>query len=163
MLVWDDIRNYRPEDFSQPASLDHGVLFGLDRLAQRLGRAVILCDYRPWNTGIFSQHCLGRAVDFAYPGVSPSTVYDALRSVNVFSGIGVYRNAAGVASFHVDTRTDRTPADPALWGGVKNSKEQLDWSYGALETVLSMFDRNSSHLGFVGLALVSLVWLFRSK
>ena len=106
-------------------------------MSGRLGKkAVILSDYRPISKISKSQHAEGRAIDFAYPDVEPLVVLDAIRKVRVFSGYGMYVNAQKAYSFHVDTRTDRTPDDPATWGAIKNRElGQTEWYYTALKFI----------------------------
>ena len=152
---WSRLRWYKPGDFKHPEKLDFGVVSGLDHLATALGvKAVILSDYRigtPAPSGKPSQHSLGRAIDFAYPSVEPMTVLDTIRDMKHFSGYGMYVNERGVVSFHVDSRTDRSPESPATWGAERDrGTDQKVWTYTSLRSIIAKY---------FPAALPALVWL----
>lgn len=118
---WALLRWLRPSDFVHPDQLHESVVFKLDALATQLdSKPVVLSDVRP-DERTTSQHSPtqeGRAIDTTWPGVDPLQVWTAARNSGMFSGLGVYLNEQGAVSFHFDTRRDRTPADPALWGSL---------------------------------------------
>ena len=152
---WTVLSWYKPGDFKHPEKLDFGVVSGLDRLATALGvKAVILSDYRIGAlapSGEPSLHSLGRALDFTYPSVEPMKVLDTIRNMNHFSGYGMYVNERGVVSFHVDTRTDRTPESPATWGASRDrGTDQKRWAYTSLRSIIAKY---------FPAALPALVWL----
>jgi hypothetical protein len=140
---------YKPGDFKHPEKLDFEVLSGLNRLATLLGiKAIILSDYR---IDADSQHGLGRAIDFTYPTVPPMTVLDTIRDMKHFSGYGMYVNERGVVSFHVDSRTDRSPESPATWGAERDRRtDQKVWAYTSLRSIIDKY---------FPAALPALVWL----
>lgn len=51
-----------------------------------------------------------------------------------FTGIGLYPHWNGGVGLHLDTRRDRQPGDPALWGAVNGPKGEQQ--YVSLETAL---------------------------
>lgn len=141
---WSQILYYEPSDFKHPEKLDFSVVRGLDRLAAMLGRkAVILSDFRVGSlapSGEPSVHSLGRAIDFTYPGLDPMTVLKNIQVVKCFSGYGMYVNAAGVFSFHVDTRTSRTVENPATWGASKDvATAGVGWNYKTLASIINQY------------------------
>ncbi len=117
---WQSLRYYRPGDFRYPDKLHFSVVHALDILTRRLGlKAHILSDWRPVSAERpGSQHPLGRAVDTVWVGLDPLKVLTEIRHSELFSGFGLYRNEKGFHSFHLDTRTDRTPQSPATWGAL---------------------------------------------
>jgi len=74
---------------------------------------VILDDYRPGDP---RQHGQGTAIDTTWPGADPVGLYNLAVGSRLFNGIGIYLNEKEQVSFHFDTRADRTPDNPALWG-----------------------------------------------
>jgi hypothetical protein len=149
---WKVLSWYKPEDFTHPEKLDFGVLSGLNRLATLLGvKAIILDDFRVISKNPDSQHLLGRAIDFAYPTVPPMRVMDTIRDMKHFSGYGMYVNERGVVSFHVDSRTDRSPESPATWGAERDrGTDQKVWAYTSLRSIIAKY---------FPAALPALVWL----
>ncbi len=149
---WSALSWYRPGDFNHPEKLDFGVVFGLDCLATLLGvKAVILSDFRLVSDISKSQHGLGRAIDFTCPSVEPMKVLDTIQSMKHFSGYGMYVNEGGIVSFHVDTRTDRSPDNPATWGASKDrGTDQKAWTYTSLRSIIEKY---------FPAALPALVWL----
>lgn len=136
---WSMMDHYQPSDFNHPEKLDQGVVYGLDRLANVLGKALVLSDWRIDSGILRSQHHDGRAIDFTYPGQPPMTVLMAIQGLRWFSGYGMYVNQAGVFSFHVDTRTDRTPQNPATWGASKHQGSGQKWDYVALRSIIDKY------------------------
>lgn len=149
---WSLVRNYRPGDFKHPEKLDFEVVQGVDRLTSILGvKLIILDDYRTFSKIKDSQHLLGRAIDFTCPEVAPMTVLDTIQNMKWFSGYGMYVNEAGIVSFHVDSRTDRSPDNPATWGASKDrGTDQKEWAYTSLRSIIDKY---------FPAALPALVWV----
>lgn len=78
-------------------------------------------DAKTWHN--IERHGKVYAVDGFIPdGVSYLEFYEAAKYCG-FTGIGLYNGWSGGRGFHVDTRTDRTPDNPAIWGGIyRNNK-----------------------------------------
>jgi len=150
---WSLIRNFRPGDFNHPEKLDFRVVRGVDLLSSILGEEfIILDDFRIFSKIKDSQHLLGRAIDFTVPTVEPMTVLDTIRKIKWFSGYGMYVNERGIVSFHVDTRTDRSPDNPATWGASKGREiNQREWAYTSLRSIIDKY---------FPAALPALVWVF---
>ena len=152
---WSKIRHYEPSDFNHPEKLDHSVVYGLDRLAFVIGKkAVVLSDWRLKSQFSDSMHPYGRAIDFTYPGLDSTEVLNKIRNQKLFTGIGMYVNAAGVVSFHVDTRTDRNPENPATWGARKGPGE-TEWVYTALRSIYNLVKPAA-----VQAAIPAVIWMF---
>ncbi len=152
---WTVLSWYKPGDFKHPEKLDFELVSGLENLAYVLdSKAIILSDFRIGAlapSGEASLHSLGRAIDFTYPGVDPMKVLDTIRNMNHFSGYGMYVNERGIVSFHVDTRTDRTPESPATWGASRDrGTDQKRWAYTSLRSIIAKY---------FPAALPALVWL----
>jgi|GEM_PF-2015789 len=82
------------------------------------GRFVETAGYRDavnWNGSKTSQHCYGRAVDFAIDGVPAYELAKFAEKLPEVGGIGLYLAKSGelgaVRHIHIDTRAKRT-----LWG-----------------------------------------------
>ncbi len=138
---WSQVVNYQPGDFKHPEKLDFHVVQGVDRLTSILGvKLLILDDFRTFSKMKDSQHLLGRALDFTCPTVDSMTVLDAIRDMKWFSGYGMYVNERGVVSFHVDTRTDRSPDNPATWGASKDRRiGPVEWTYTSLRSIIDQY------------------------
>lgn len=155
-VEWSALQFYEPDDFKHPEKLQASVVYGVDHLAQILNRkAVILSDFRVLSlgpTGKPSQHSLGRAIDLSYPGIDSMTVLAAIKETGRFSGFGAYINLeTGGISFHVDTRTDRTPESPATWSASKDRRTgQTAWVYTSLRSIIEKHFRA---------AIPALVWV----
>ncbi len=160
---WSKFEYYKPEDFKHPEKLDREVVYGLERVAGVLGvKAIILSDYRVVSDISKSQHGLGKAIDFTYPGVDSVVVLDTIRDINCFSGYGLYVNEQTLGvSFHVDTRVDRTPESPATWGATKDRRTgQVAWAYTSLRSIIDkFFPATMTTLLWVSLAGVALYYL----
>lgn len=151
---WSRIKFYEPSDFKHPEKLDHSVVYGIDRLAFVTGKkAIILSDWRLESQFADSLHPYGRAIDFVYPDLNSTDVLNIIRNQKLFSGIGMYVNAAGVVSFHVDTRTDRSPESPATWGAQKGP-DQTEWVYTTLRSIADFVGPAAIPLGWLALMLV---------
>lgn len=168
---WQSLTYYRPEHFRHPEKLEWSVVLGADLLSLKLHkRGIVLSDYRlPSAQNPKSQHPLGRAIDLAFPGLSPLLVLEAIKNLGVFTGYGLYRNEKGAYSFHVDTRTDRTVLNPATWGGLisrtydplKGAVKQI--AYVGLAQVAKMVSEFPLGLLVAGLTLPIIIkWLWRS-
>lgn len=154
---WATLRWYRPDDFKHPEKLDYRLLRDFDWLASALNRkATVLSD---WRMGDRGQHPEGRAIDFVYPDLDSTFILDTIRDLKRFTGYGMYVNNIGAISFHVDNRIDRTPNDPATWGGVK-SGDETSWTYVALKSVVDLVTPSISQAGILIAAalLVFLLW-----
>lgn len=138
---WSLVRNYRPGDFKHPEKLDFHVIQGVDRLTSILGvKLIILDDFRTFSKIADSQHLFGRAIDFTCPTVDSMTVLDTIGNMKWFSGYGMYVNERGVVSFHVDTRTDRSPDNPATWGASKDRGiGPVEWTYTSLRSIIDQY------------------------
>lgn len=158
---WSRIQFYEPSDFKHPEKLEHSVVYGLDRLAFVLGKkAIILSDWRIKSQFPDSMHLVGRAIDFTYPDIDSEKVLDIIRNQKLFSGIGMYVNAAGVVSFHVDTRTDRSPEDPATWGAQKGPNE-TEWVYTTLRSIYDIVRPVAMPVGWLVVMLVGIYFYTR--
>jgi hypothetical protein len=52
----------------------------------------------------------------------------------------MYVNERGVVSFHVDSRTDRSPDNPATWGAERDrGTDQKVWAYTSLRSILEKY------------------------
>lgn len=103
--------------FEYPVQIHEDTLRAFNEFVGILANADIrvLSDYRPGDP---RQHGQGRAIDFEVPNIEPLYVWELLRKARLFSGRGIYLSDKNAVSFHVDTRTDRTVDDPAIWGDV---------------------------------------------
>ncbi len=160
---WSRIKFYTPSDFKHPEKLDFSVVFGIDRLAFALGKkATILGDWRLESKFTGSMHPHGKAIDFTYSDVDSTEVLNTTRSQALFGGIGMYVNAAGVVSFHVDTRTDRRPESPATWGAQKGPG-QTEWEYTSLRSIIDIIGQGALPIGLIGAVLLGLYFLARKS
>jgi hypothetical protein len=82
------------------------------------GRVVDTAGYRDavnWSGSKTSQHCYGRAVDFAIDGVSAYELAKFAETLPEVGGIGLYLTQSGELNkekhIHIDTRVNRV-----LWG-----------------------------------------------
>ncbi len=125
---WQRFHILKPGDFNYPDQMSPDVVRNLDLFAYQMGaRPTILSDYRPED---LKQHGAGRAIDTTWPGEDPFRIWRAALHSQLFSGVGVYLNEHGVASFHFDTRLDRTGKYPAKWGAFVESGENTYVSAG---------------------------------
>jgi len=113
---WNSLIHLKRAEFKYPDQMDWSIVRALDVfISIAKSRPVILSDFRPGDP---RQHGKGRAIDTTWPGADPLEINRRAMGANLFSGVGIYVNEQGTASHHFDTRTDRTPAKPATWGGV---------------------------------------------
>ncbi len=160
---WSTIQFYQPSDFDHPEKLDDSVVRGLDRLAFVYGeKATVLSDWRLTSQFSGSMHPLGRAIDFIYPDLNSIHVLNTLRNIAYFGGYGMYRNAAGIVSFHVDTRTDRSPESPATWGARKEAG-QTEWVYDSLRSIIDLVRPHALPLAWIAVMLVAIYFLARKS
>jgi hypothetical protein len=148
---WGSLLHLKPGDFKNPEKLDVSIVRALDLFIGRIGaRPIIISDYRSTGTG---QHPLGRAIDTTWPGLDGQEINTKALASGLFSGIGVYVNETGEISHHFDSRTDRTPQNPATWGGIithpydPGSEEHVRRTeYVAMATVLDIIKKKGSAL-----------------
>lgn len=82
----------------------------------------------PKAKGYNSQHNVERlglscAIDVTFPDVSLLIAYDRALNCGLFSGIGFYPDWYPYPGLHLDCRHDRTPNNPALWGGIREVRD----------------------------------------
>ena len=103
-LKWDYLKKVSPR-----------LIRYIDLLAMLLNtRPTILSDYRK---GDKKQHGKGLAVDVYWPDLDPLAVLEYVKKLNLFGGIGIYLNPAGVVSFHYDIRDHKYDGNIATWYG----------------------------------------------
>lgn len=122
-------------DFFEPSEfglwwpiVDDALLYGVDDFRRALGLPVEISP-APGALGRWgpdareSQHYAAsgvKAVDVLIPeSVTLAHAYDVARSIDAFSGIGLYPHWVPRHGMHLDVRVDRTAASPALWSGIK--------------------------------------------
>jgi len=114
LLQWKALLYLDPSQFEYPDEMSPDIVGALDHFIGLVGsRPIILSDFRPGDP---RQHGLGRAIDVTWPDQEPLRVYELALESRLFSGIGIYLNDQDTVSFHFDSRLDRSPDDPALWG-----------------------------------------------
>jgi hypothetical protein len=157
---WASLIHLKKTDFRQPDLMQWSIVRALDVFVSIVkSRPVILDDYR---AGDPKQHGRGLAIDTTWPGVNPLDINRRALGSNLFSGIGLYVNEAGAVSHHFDTRTDRTPANPAKWGGIiehpfdeNTQKPTKTINYTALETVVELVKKKLGNpANLVAMALI---------
>ena len=122
--------------------MDFDLLIKLDGLREMLGVPIHLSknpdaigrgdDVNSWHN--FKLKGKVFAVDGYIPkAITYGDFYTACRKVG-FTGIGLYTGWKGGRGFHLDTRTDRDPSNPAKWSGTY--KDGVN-SYGSISTLLS--------------------------
>ena len=116
---WESLFYLSRSDFKYPDRLVYAVVQGLDTLTGKLiRRPIILSDWRQYDPeSPNSQHHEGTAIDTTWPGVNSALVLKTAQELNIFGGVGIYVNEAGVVSFHFDTRPFKSNGQPARWGG----------------------------------------------
>lgn len=111
---WNAFLTLTPSDFNYPDRMSLDIVSAVDRFIGLVGaKPMFLCDYRP---GDLRQHGKGTAVDATWPDRDPLEIWNLALESRLFNGLGIYLNDRDVVSFHFDTRSDRTPDNPALWG-----------------------------------------------
>ncbi len=144
---WKSLLHLKAGDFAHADQMQWSIVRALDLFISIVKtRPVILSDFR---LGDPRQHGRGTAVDTTWPGANPLDINRRALGANLFSGIGLYVNEAGVVSHHFDTRIDRTPAKPATWGGViehpyneETKKTDKTISYVGLSQVVDLVKKN---------------------
>ena len=129
--------------------LDNKLLLGLDKLRELWGHPIMISP-APGSLGREggsekSQHYpdlngVVRAADIMPTingrGLNASELtqfYNLVRSMNWFSGVGVYPDWKPYPGLHLDTRTDRMADNPAKWAGIQTASGQ---KYIGVEEVL---------------------------
>jgi len=111
---WNTFLALTPSDFDYPDQMRFDTVSALDRFIGIVGaKPAMLSDYRPGDP---RQHGKGAAVDVTWPDLDPLEIWNLALESHLFNGLGIYLNDRDVVSFHFDTRSDRTPDNPALWG-----------------------------------------------
>ncbi len=162
-VQWDQSWYYKPEHFKHPEKMDDSVVAALSVISSYFDkRFPILDDFslRPNNPK--SQHPLGRAIDFAAPGIDSAAVLGAIRKSGLVSGFGLYTNEKNVQSYHIDTRTDRTPQNPAIWGAWKDRSQGItDWQYGSITSILDLVKKSPANIMALMFAGIIAYLMFR--
>lgn len=116
-LQWEKVNHFDPDEkWGDPALMDYGLIFELDRLRAYIGRTIVVhCGYEARDGKGF--HPLGQAVDCHAVDLHPVDFYTAA-SRFAFGGIGLYLwwNDPGL---HLDTRPFRGRDFRAIWGSVE--------------------------------------------
>lgn len=169
-VQWASLRFLVRSDFQFPDQLAWDTVNHLDTAASIVGtKPIVLSDFRP-DERLTSQHRHGRAIDTTWPGQNPIHVWNVLRGVDLFSGLGVYVNENGVASFHTDTRPERSPSDPAMWGG--NISQQAEYNgapatrhieYVTAAAVLDILKKNIPVALTAVVAVTLLLWWWSNR
>jgi len=127
------IKRFTPEEIectgANVEDVDFASLKMLDRLAILLGTPVYLIAGGITTGNHKSEyHKKGRAFDFHLGEITHETaVRVSLWAVYVgFRGVGIYINAKGAYSFHVDSRTTLS-----TWMGIKTTPRD-SWQYESL-------------------------------
>lgn len=130
------LKHFLPSEFQGQYDLvDVRVLLQLDQFREEWGQPVRISPAdgavaRHDGQGGKSQHNVDRwgktrAIDIMPSGLVTRDDYeraiDLARAVG-FTGIGVYPHWRPRPGLHLDVRDDRTPANPALWGAVRNEQ-----------------------------------------
>lgn len=129
-------------------AMDNKLLLGLDELRRRWGHPIMISsalgalgrkegNEKSWH---FPRNGIVHAADIMPTkdgkGLTPKELtqfYNLVRSMNWFSGVGVYPDWKPYPGLHLDTRTDRMADNPAKWAGVQTASGQ---KYVAIEQVL---------------------------
>lgn len=160
---WASLIHLKRSDFKYPDKMEWSIVRALDIfISSAKTRPQIIDDYRPGDP---RQHGLGRAIDTVWPGADALDINRRALRANLFSGIGLYVNEAGAASHHFDTRTNRTTAQPATWGGIiehpfdeASGKSLKQITYTTLQAVVDLVKKSAGTFG--SLALMALVAYF---
>lgn len=168
MADWSTLKVLRPWQFSEPNKVNFDLVLALDLFAARHKlKPSILSDYRPGDP---RQHGQGRAIDASFPDANPLEVWELAQRSRLFSGLGVYINDKGIASFHFDNRPDRSVASPALWGGLIRSfgpadKGELrnDTLYVSADRVIDRLKKKATWLWVLLAALGVALFAFRRR
>lgn len=123
---------FKPSEFSGHFhDISPDTLYALDKFRELWGRPVTVSPVegaivRHGGNGDTSQHNVdlwgvSRAIDFFPKGLSASNAeraYQLAREAG-FSGIGIYNDTKPGWMMHGDTRTDKTPENPAKWARIR--------------------------------------------
>jgi len=163
---WRTIQRYSPKEYFYPDRLDDSIVRAMDRLAGLLKvKPRIIDDFRFTSDNKNSQHLKGLAVDFVVPSLDSLTVLNTLKASKMFSGIGIYTNENNAVSFHVDTRTDRSVENPAIWGATKDRTQGItDWIYTTMDSVVELIKEKKTPIFLLGIgALIVVMYLILKK
>ena len=131
-----DLKHFKAKEFGVWFPfVDDALLRGLDLFRDTLDAQVIVSQ-APGAVGRISeryknsQHFLRgakvRAVDVMIPdNISLKVAYEVARSLEIFSGIGVYPDWLPAHGLHLDTRTTASAKNPATWAGIKTASGQV--------------------------------------
>lgn len=112
---WKSLLYLKPSDFRAPDKMSWLTVKSLDVFIGIIGsKPQIISD---WRDDDLRTHGQGIAVDTVFSALDPLQVNKTALNSQLFSGVGLYVNDAGVASHHFDNRSDRSPENPAIWGG----------------------------------------------
>ena len=112
---WQSLIYLKKSDFNYPDKLKWDLVRKMDYFIGQVGsKPIFLDDWRDDE----KEHGKGNAIDTTWIGVDPLVVNQLAFDSGLWSGIGLYFNDAGVASHHFDIRSDRSPDNPASWGGI---------------------------------------------
>jgi len=109
------------------------------------GKVVETAGYRDsinWNGSRTSQHCYGKAVDFAIDGVSAYNLAKFAETLPEIGGIGLYLAKSGELGkkthIHVDTRIKRT-----LWGWNNQTSGTNTPGHGGIACTFKLGNRSA--------------------
>jgi hypothetical protein len=116
--------------------IDNDLLIGIDDFRRSLGVPVTISPApgaigRTSGKDKNSQHYLlsggkVRAVDVMIPNNVPmETAFNVAKNIGVFAGIGLYPDWRPTHGLHLDTRTNKTPQNPATWSGIRTASGQV--------------------------------------
>lgn len=143
----DRLQHFVPSEFrGWYHRLSRRLALGLDAFRARWGHPVMISPApgaigRNLGPDAASQHNVDRWGEVRAIDVMPlvregwgtrgATVpelqhaYAVARSLGLFGGIGVYPDWHPYPGLHLDVRTDRDPAQPALWAGIDHDGGQV--------------------------------------
>lgn len=145
-----ELKYFKPSEFGVWwLVLDNKLLVGLDKLRELWGHPILISpasgalgrkdgneksQHFPDKNGIV--HAADIMPTINGRGLNPSELtqfYNLVRSMNWFSGVGVYPDWKPYPGLHLDTRTDRMADNPAKWAGIQTADGQ---KYVSIQQVL---------------------------
>lgn len=157
-LNWNKLSILRSNQFKHPDRMHFTIVIALNSFADQVGiRPEILSDFRPGDS---KQHGAGLAVDTYWHGQDPLVIWNAALKSKLFSGLGVYLNEKGIASFHFDLRAGRSTEVPAVWGAFVDKGVN---SYVGAELVLEEIKKQGWLVGLVLAGVAYFVYSNRNK